>query len=73
MKPLVAIIMGSTSDWDTMRHAVETLEELNVPFETEVVSAHRTPDKLFQYAEAAEHAVSKSLSLVPGVPPTCPA
>ena len=54
MKPLVAIIMGSTSDWDTMRHAVETLEELNVPFETEVVSAHRTPDKLFQYAEAAE-------------------
>ena len=54
MKPLVAIIMGSTSDWETMRHAVETLEELNVPFETEVVSAHRTPDKLFQYAETAE-------------------
>jgi len=54
MKPLVAIIMGSTSDWETMRHAVETLEELKVPFETEVVSAHRTPDKLFQYAEAAE-------------------
>jgi len=54
MKPLVAIIMGSTSDWDTMRHAVETLEELNVSCETEVVSAHRTPDKLFQYAEAAE-------------------
>jgi len=54
MKPLVAIIMGSTSDWETMRHAVETLEELKVPFETEVVSAHRTPDKLFQYAETAE-------------------
>lgn len=54
MKPLVAIIMGSTSDWETMRHAVETLEELKVPFETEVVSAHRTPDRLFQYAEAAE-------------------
>ena len=54
MKSLVAIIMGSTSDWETMRHAAETLEELNVPFETEVVSAHRTPDKLFQYAETSE-------------------
>jgi len=54
MKSPVAIIMGSTSDWETMRHAAETLEELNVPFETEVVSAHRTPDKLFQYAETAE-------------------
>ena|SRR5580765_832568 len=46
--------MGSRSDWETMRHAAETLEELGVPFETEVVSAHRTPDKLFSYAEAAE-------------------
>lgn len=54
MKPLVGIIMGSTSDWETMRHAVETLEELKVPFEAEVVSAHRTPDKLFHYAEEAE-------------------
>lgn len=54
MKPLVGIIMGSTSDWETMRHATETLEELGVPFEAEVVSAHRTPDKLFQYAEQAE-------------------
>jgi len=54
MKPLVGIIMGSTSDWETMRHAVEALETLNVSFETEVVSAHRTPDKLFQYAEEAE-------------------
>lgn len=54
MTPLVGIIMGSTSDWETMRHAVETLEELNVPFEAEVVSAHRTPDKLFRYAEEAE-------------------
>ncbi len=54
MKPLVGIIMGSTSDWETMRHAVETLEELNVAFEAEVVSAHRTPDKLFRYAEQAE-------------------
>jgi 5-(carboxyamino)imidazole ribonucleotide mutase len=52
--PVVGIIMGSRSDWETMRHAAETLEELGVPFETEVVSAHRTPDKLFSYAEAAE-------------------
>ena len=54
MKPLVGIIMGSTSDWETMRHAAETLERLGVVHEVEVVSAHRTPDKLFQYAESAE-------------------
>ncbi len=52
--PLVGIIMGSASDWDTMRHAVEILEALQVPHEVEVVSAHRTPDKLFRYAEQAE-------------------
>ncbi len=52
--PLVAVIMGSKSDWETMRHACETLEALGVPYETEVVSAHRTPDKLFAYAAAAE-------------------
>ncbi len=51
---LVSIIMGSKSDWDTMRHAAETLESLNVPHAVEVVSAHRTPDKLFQHAESAE-------------------
>lgn len=51
--PLVGIIMGSRSDWDTMGHAVDTLERLGVPHEVEVVSAHRTPDKLFQYAEGA--------------------
>ena len=54
MKPLVGIIMGSTSDWDTMRHAAETLKSLSVPFETRIVSAHRTPDLLFEYATAAE-------------------
>jgi 5-(carboxyamino)imidazole ribonucleotide mutase len=54
MKPLVGIIMGSTSDWDTMRHAAETLKSLSVPFETRIVSAHRTPDLLFEYAAAAE-------------------
>lgn len=46
--------MGSKSDWETMRHAAEILDELNVPHEIEVVSAHRTPDKLFAYAESAE-------------------
>ncbi len=51
--PLVGVIMGSTSDWETMRHCVETLETLGVPHEVEVVSAHRTSDKLFRYAETA--------------------
>lgn len=51
---LVGVIMGSKSDWDTMKNATEMLEQLGIPYETEVVSAHRTPDKLFQYAENAE-------------------
>ena len=54
MTALVGIIMGSTSDWETMRCASEKLEQLGIPFEVEVVSAHRTPDKLFDYAESAE-------------------
>jgi len=49
----VGIIMGSRSDWETMRHASEILEALGVPFETKVVSAHRTPDRLFDYAKGA--------------------
>ncbi len=53
MQPLVGVIMGSRSDWETMRHAVETLEQLGVPYEVQVVSAHRTPDKMFEYASAA--------------------
>jgi 5-(carboxyamino)imidazole ribonucleotide mutase len=52
--PLVGIIMGSASDWETLEHAAKTLEELGVPHETKVVSAHRTPDLLFEYAAAAE-------------------
>jgi 5-(carboxyamino)imidazole ribonucleotide mutase len=52
--PLVGLIMGSRSDWETMRHAAETLDELGVPFEQRVVSAHRTPDLLFEYAASAE-------------------
>ena len=51
--PSVGIIMGSRSDWETMEHAASTLKELGVPFEAEVVSAHRTPDKLFRYCEQA--------------------
>jgi 5-(carboxyamino)imidazole ribonucleotide mutase len=54
MTALVGIIMGSTSDWETMQFAAETLEQLGIPHEIEVVSAHRTPDKLFNYAENAE-------------------
>jgi 5-(carboxyamino)imidazole ribonucleotide mutase len=50
---LVGVIMGSRSDWETMRHAVEALEALGVPHETRIVSAHRTPDLLFQYASTA--------------------
>ena len=53
MKYQVGIIMGSRSDWDTMRHASETLDKLNVPYEVRIVSAHRTPDLLFEYAETA--------------------
>ena len=53
MKPLVGIVMGSKSDWETMRHAELMLEELNIPNEARVVSAHRTPDLLFKYAEQA--------------------
>ena len=52
--PVVGVIMGSKSDWDTMHHAVEILEKFGIPYEAEVVSAHRTPDKLFQYAEQAD-------------------
>jgi 5-(carboxyamino)imidazole ribonucleotide mutase len=54
MKPLVGIIMGSSSDWETMRAAAEALDALGVPYETRVVSAHRTPDLLFEYASSAQ-------------------
>ena len=52
-KALVGVIMGSRSDWETMRHAVETLEKLEVPHEARVVSAHRTPQRLYDYATGA--------------------
>ena len=51
--PLVGIIMGSSSDWETMQHAAQMLERFSVPFESKVVSAHRTPDLLFEYAGSA--------------------
>jgi 5-(carboxyamino)imidazole ribonucleotide mutase len=53
VKPLVGIIMGSTSDWETLRHGAEMLERLGIPHEVRVVSAHRTPDLLFEYAATA--------------------
>ena len=61
MKPLVGIIMGSTSDWETMRAAAEAHDKLAIPYETKVVSAHRTPDDLYRYAKGAE---SRGLSLI---------
>ena len=52
--PLVGVIMGSRSDWDTMSHAIQTLEKLGIACEAKIVSAHRTPDLLFEYAAGAE-------------------
>jgi 5-(carboxyamino)imidazole ribonucleotide mutase len=54
MKPIVGVIMGSKSDWEVMSHCVKTLEQLNVPNEAKIISAHRTPDLLFEYASTAE-------------------
>src|SRR5438128_3853892 len=54
MQTLVGIIMGSKSDWETMSYAAQTLETLGVPFDVRVLSAHRTPDQLFEYVESAE-------------------
>ena len=53
-EPLVGIIMGSRSDWETMRHAADTLDQLGVPHETKIVSAHRTPKRLYDYAHSAK-------------------
>ncbi len=54
MQPVVGVIMGSKSDWETLQYAAQILEQLGVPYEVRVVSAHRTPDLLFEYAAAAE-------------------
>ncbi|WP_252314921.1 5-(carboxyamino)imidazole ribonucleotide mutase [Sinobaca sp. H24] len=53
MNPQVGVIMGSTSDWETMKNACDVLDELNIAYEKQVVSAHRTPDLMFEYAETA--------------------
>ena len=53
-RPRVGIIMGSRTDWETMQHAADRLNDFGVPFEVRIVSAHRTPDLLFDYAEQAE-------------------
>ena len=55
MNPKVGVIMGSSSDWETMKHACDILEELRIPYEKQVVSAHRTPDLMFEYAETARN------------------
>jgi 5-(carboxyamino)imidazole ribonucleotide mutase len=60
-KPLVGVVMGSDSDWGVMRHAVEQLEAFGVPHEARVVSAHRTPDLLYRYAE---HAAERGLACI---------
>ena len=60
-EPLVGIIMGSKSDWETMRHAADLLDQLGIPHETRVVSAHRTPKRLYDYAHSAK---SRGLRLV---------
>jgi 5-(carboxyamino)imidazole ribonucleotide mutase len=52
-KPLVGVVMGSSSDWDVMQHAVAILKEFNIPHEAQVVSAHRMPDQMFVYAKSA--------------------
>ena len=59
--PKIGVIMGSKSDWETMRHACEILDELEVPYEKKVVSAHRTPDYMFEYAEQA---MGRGLSVI---------
>lgn len=53
MNPKIGVIMGSSSDWETMKHACDILDELEIPYEKKVVSAHRTPDLMFEYAETA--------------------
>jgi 5-(carboxyamino)imidazole ribonucleotide mutase len=60
-EPLVGIIMGSSSDWDTMRHASETLDALGIAHEVKVVSAHRTPKRLYDYAQAARQRGLKAI------------
>lgn len=59
--PRVGVVMGSHSDWPTLEHATQTLHQLGIPYEAQIVSAHRTPDLLFQYAESA---ISRGLEII---------
>ncbi|MGA2654538.1 MAG: 5-(carboxyamino)imidazole ribonucleotide mutase, partial [Gammaproteobacteria bacterium] len=61
MKPLVSVVMGSHSDWETLKQATEILESLQIPHEAQVISAHRTPDLLFEFAE---HAKSRGIQVI---------
>ena len=70
-KPLVGIVMGSRSDWETMQHAAAKLDALGVPHEVRVVSAHRTPDVLFDYAANAHSRGLRAIIAVPAVQRIC--
>ena len=59
MTPAIGVVMGSSSDWDTMQHAADILREFGIAFETQVVSAHRMPDDMFRYAEQARAQILK--------------
>lgn len=69
--PLVGIVMGSRSDWETMQHAAQKLDALGVPYEVKVVSAHRTPDVLFTYAEQAGERGLRAIIAGAGARPIC--
>jgi len=72
MKARVGIIMGSSSDWETMQAAADTLDSLSIAHEVRVISAHRTPDLLFEYAASARERGLKAIIAGAGVPLTCP-
>jgi 5-(carboxyamino)imidazole ribonucleotide mutase len=72
-KPKVGVVMGSQSDWDVMQHAARVLKDFGVPFQTGVLSAHRTPDAMFEYAEQARGRGSPASSRARAARRTCPA
>ena len=69
----IGVVMGSSSDWETMQHAVAILQQFGIAHEAQVVSAHRMPDDMFAYAEAAAGRGLKAIIAGAGAPPTCPA
>lgn len=72
MKPAVAVIMGSQSDWETMKECCLILDELAIPYQKKVVSAHRTPDLMFEFAETARAEGIKVIVAGAGEQPICP-